>query len=429
VTVVPVCSGFIDTIAYDTGSGLMGVTIRGRTYGYQVPASAFAAVRTDRSPGRAYNQLVKGHPRMAVHKCPQCGRFSSATVPHTCPLGHRERTGARFAHNDAARAAAARFAGAASPGPATIAAPASRPTGREEGDRAAAVPSTPGADLAAQVRQAMPAERVGDRTMRLRMGTHRGRPVVAVVLADRDGTPTVSADGSPAVQLFTVTRTPAGALLGPLVAAHSGRPAPSGGSGSASAHPHGPDPAGTEHIDLAGLLATRREGPQPQPATRDGAPTGWTRDPEVTGALSPYTSSRYVPHLYGHQIGNGHYGVIGFDGVGGQDARRLLAVMPGPVADRRYRPTAPTTGDMLRAAAAHPGTVEVGGYTTHPDHAGGDLLRAESVHVHDVRDGEGPDDAWERVSLEYGMPGGDPAQAQVVTVPWSGRKAWRFAWS
>jgi hypothetical protein len=46
-----------------------------------------------------------------------------------------------------------------------------------------------------------------------------------------------------------------------------------------------------------------------------------------------------------------------------------------------------------------------------------------------VRDGEGPDDAWERVSSKYGMPGGDPAQAQVITVPWSGRRAWRFAWS
>lgn len=430
VTVVPVSSGFIDTIAYDKGSGLMGVTIRGKTYGYQVPESAFDAVRGDRSPGRAYNKLVKGRPRMAVCKCPQCGRFSSATIPHACPLGHRERSGNRFAHNDAARVAAARFARAATPAPDTGvgSTPAGSPTAAPIADPERIRPVT-AEDLAAQVRRAMHQEGVGDRTMQLRLGTHQGRPAVAVVLTDHDGTPSDSVNGTPAVQLFAVTHTEHGTLLGPLVATRSSRPGAPVSIGVTAAHPHGPEPAGTEHVDLAGLLNTRRPGARPQRTTRDGAPTGWTRNPEVTGALGRYTSSRYVPHLYGNRVGNGHYGIIGFDGVGGSDAQRLLAALPVAVADRRFRPTAPTVGDLLRAAAANPGRVEVGGYTTHPDNAGGDLLRAECAHVYDVREGEGPDEAWERVSRDYRMPGGDPAQAQVVTVPWSGRRAWRFSWA
>ncbi|ACV79022.1 hypothetical protein [Nakamurella multipartita] len=426
VTVVPVPSTFIDTIAYDSSSGIMGVTIRGKTYGYQVPETSFDSVRVDRSPGRAYNKLVKGRPRMAVDKCEQCGRFTSRAATHTCPLGHRDRTGARYAHNDVARRAAARYARANR----IPAGPTPPPPDRAQPDPNAAAggtgPTPPAGDenvpVADRIARTLPPERVGDRTVTVRSGIHDGRRVVAVVLTDGTGQPADGADGTPAVQLFSVDRTPSGAVLGPLVASRHADPA----STSQVSHPHGADPADTRRIDLAAMLRKARPGGRPSATTRDGATTGWSRHPEVTGSLTPYTSSRYVPHLYGNQVGNGQYGVVGFDGISGPAAGRLLAAMPEPVRATRHR-SAPTTGDLLRAAETH--LVEVGGYTTHPDMFGGDRLRAESAHVYDVRDGETPDQAWERVSRDYQLSGGDPAQAQVVTVPWTGRRAWRFAWS
>ena len=432
VTVVPVPSTFIDTIAYDTSSGIMGVTIRGKTYGYQVPESSFDSVRVDRSPGRVYNRLVKGRPRMAVDKCEQCGRFTSAATTHTCPLGHRDRTGVRYPHNDVARRAAARYASAhrppsGSPPPAPHRAtpdPNPNPNPNPPSAEASRPATDDRAPISDRISRSLTPEKVGDRTVSVRSGIDEGQRVVAVVLTDAAGHPADGADGTPAVQLFSVNRTPTGTLLGPLVASRHADPVPTG----RAQRTLGPDPSATRSIDVAGMLRAPRPGARPGATTRDGAVTGWTRHPDVTGALAPYTSSRYVPHLYGSQVDNGHYGVIGFDGVSGPAAGRLLAAMPEPARNARHR-SAPPTGDLLRAAATHPDRVEIGGYTTHPDMFGGDRLRAESTHVYDVRGGETPDQAWERISRDYQLPGGDPAQAQLVTVPWTGRRAWRFAWS
>lgn len=82
-TVTP---GWVSAVGYDEDEGLMVTqTSRGDVYGHQVDQDSYDAVRGGYSPGRAFNQLVKGSPRAQVAQCEHCGRFHAATTSHSCP--------------------------------------------------------------------------------------------------------------------------------------------------------------------------------------------------------------------------------------------------------------------------------------------------------------------------------------------------------
>lgn len=86
-------SGFITGVGYNEASGSMAVKIGNRHYNYQVSKETFARVRGARSPGQAYNILVKGRVRdEEVTSCEKCGRFSAVSIGHRCPSQHRQPT-------------------------------------------------------------------------------------------------------------------------------------------------------------------------------------------------------------------------------------------------------------------------------------------------------------------------------------------------
>lgn len=84
-------SGFISGVGYNEAAQTMAVKIGNRHYSYRVAKDVFARVRAARSPGQAYNILVKGSTRgEAVLSCELCGRFSTVTAGHRCPSAHRQ---------------------------------------------------------------------------------------------------------------------------------------------------------------------------------------------------------------------------------------------------------------------------------------------------------------------------------------------------
>lgn len=105
----PVSSSWISGFGYDGGSDTMVMTTAsGGRYGFRMSRVRFNALTAGYSPGRAFNQLVKGHaPATRVTQCAVCGRFTSAAVWHTCPIPEATRTGEVLEHNAAARRAAA----------------------------------------------------------------------------------------------------------------------------------------------------------------------------------------------------------------------------------------------------------------------------------------------------------------------------------
>jgi len=86
-------SGFISGVGYNEAAQTMAVKIGNRHYSYSVAKDVFAQVRAARSPGQAYNILVKGTARgEAVTSCDNCGRFSTVAAGHRCPSSHRQPT-------------------------------------------------------------------------------------------------------------------------------------------------------------------------------------------------------------------------------------------------------------------------------------------------------------------------------------------------
>jgi hypothetical protein len=100
-------SGFISGVGYNEASSTMSVKIGKKAYAYKVSAEVFKAVRAARSPGAAYNLLVKGNQRAEpIVSCPKCGRFNAAADIHRCPSAHQQPTSDLKAENTAYRAAA-----------------------------------------------------------------------------------------------------------------------------------------------------------------------------------------------------------------------------------------------------------------------------------------------------------------------------------
>jgi hypothetical protein len=86
-------SAFISGVGYNDAAQTMAVKIGNRHYSYRVGADVFKKVRGARSPGAAYNILVKGQERsVEITSCANCGNFSATAVGHRCPSKHRDLT-------------------------------------------------------------------------------------------------------------------------------------------------------------------------------------------------------------------------------------------------------------------------------------------------------------------------------------------------
>ena len=152
----------------------------------------------------------------------------------------------------------------------------------------------------------------------------------------------------------------------------------------------------------------------------------------MTAAVGPYTSSQYVPHSYGSSYGgatriNGQMGLVSYDGMRGDAAAAVLANLPAGHGELRQNDS-PTTAVMLRAAAEHPGEVELGGYLVGPDRLD-ERVSVESMMVYADQDSS-PAVAWPRASVRFGLDAdADPDESHLVENPWRpGEKCWRYWW-
>lgn len=97
-------SGFISGVGYNAADGTMAVKIGNRHYSYRVSQEVFNRVRGARSPGQAYNMLVKGREHAnEVSSCEKCGRFFAADAQHRCPSRHNQPTAVPKPFNAPAR--------------------------------------------------------------------------------------------------------------------------------------------------------------------------------------------------------------------------------------------------------------------------------------------------------------------------------------
>jgi hypothetical protein len=79
-------SQWIKRLGYDKSTNTM-VMVTGRSlYGFAVTPEVYQAMSESRTPGRVYNQIVKGRAaRVEVRECPNCHRYSTAGAGHRCP--------------------------------------------------------------------------------------------------------------------------------------------------------------------------------------------------------------------------------------------------------------------------------------------------------------------------------------------------------
>lgn len=104
-------SGWISAVGYSHEAGVMFTeTSNGNTYGHHVDAQTFEAVRGGRSPGAAFNTMVKGSPTASVERCGKCARMYATVNGHTCPVKKAAPTAAPKDVNLAQRDAAAAIA-------------------------------------------------------------------------------------------------------------------------------------------------------------------------------------------------------------------------------------------------------------------------------------------------------------------------------
>lgn len=91
----PAVPSFIKAVGYDRGTQTMTIRMKGnRSYAYHVPRQVYEEIARSGSPGRAYNELVKGKAdRVEVTRCPKCRRINRATVQHACPATLRAPQG------------------------------------------------------------------------------------------------------------------------------------------------------------------------------------------------------------------------------------------------------------------------------------------------------------------------------------------------
>lgn len=115
-------STFIDQIGYDENTSTMATQIGDKIYGHTVPKSFFESVASSERPGTLFNKLIKQNAQTEVNRCGECGRFSNATVKHTCPQNHKPASGIGAEHSERARLRALHVASARSGGVAPAAA-------------------------------------------------------------------------------------------------------------------------------------------------------------------------------------------------------------------------------------------------------------------------------------------------------------------
>lgn len=87
IEAAPVQSSWIDGLGYDNdGTTMVMRTETGKVYGYQLAGAYLRAVQHHRSPGEAFNTIVKkrGH-RVEAEQCPDCRRIYLSGNPHVCP--------------------------------------------------------------------------------------------------------------------------------------------------------------------------------------------------------------------------------------------------------------------------------------------------------------------------------------------------------
>lgn len=165
-------------------------------------------------------------------------------------------------------------------------------------------------------------------------------------------------------------------------------------------------------------------------------PPGFTRG-AIAGAIGPYTSSTYRPREYdeygfGDQVyesRNGEVNPFRFAGLGGAHAEQLVGALTTRQMRERQN-SSPTTGAILRAAATHPGSVEVSGYMVGPNRED-ERVVAEGVYLYDetITNAE---QAWHALGSVYGVSDAlaAPSYVREVENAWRpGERCWQLSWT
>ena len=97
-------STWVRGVGYNDATGELVMDLQGRHYSYKAPKGVYEYVAGATSPGKAYNQLVKGRfPAERVDRCDNCGRVGRLSAAHTC-MNHRKPNGRIKAYNERVRA-------------------------------------------------------------------------------------------------------------------------------------------------------------------------------------------------------------------------------------------------------------------------------------------------------------------------------------
>lgn len=106
-----ITSTWVSAMGYDNSSSTMVMkTSRGDMYGYSVTPETYKKVKEHRSPGAAYNALVKGAAdRVEVSDCGSCGRVYIESKGHSCPSTTFSKPHRAHRRGNEANTARARF--------------------------------------------------------------------------------------------------------------------------------------------------------------------------------------------------------------------------------------------------------------------------------------------------------------------------------
>lgn len=93
IEATPVSSSWIRAIGYGPDNTLVMQTETGRVYSYRMAATYLRAVQKHRSPGEAFNHIVKKKgQRVEAEQCPDCLRIYLTGNTHVCPPQDADRT-------------------------------------------------------------------------------------------------------------------------------------------------------------------------------------------------------------------------------------------------------------------------------------------------------------------------------------------------
>jgi hypothetical protein len=89
----PVVSGWVRSVGYDKATSTMVMTTAANQYGYRVPSHIYQDLATSKTPGKVFNQSIKGKAaRIEVDQCPKCSRFTADGATHRCPPKESSRS-------------------------------------------------------------------------------------------------------------------------------------------------------------------------------------------------------------------------------------------------------------------------------------------------------------------------------------------------